>query len=356
MPYCWKCGSKLEQDDKYCHVCGTPVGGASAGAYAPHRAVRRRGWSPLYSLAVVLVSILIVGTIVSVFVFLPVQQVNFGRTEQIAAESGVRAVWLNLTADVSTFNITFVDLNGDAVTMNVSATGGVGAFAPSDPLTVTVAHSRSGHTMQVDATIERNGLWWPLFGGLNVVCDVQVERSLNVSLVVKTSVGGVVLVAQSGVVLDSLDLETDTGGVEVSLGRGVVLNGPVVVQSTTGSSSLSWDRVRVTGSISVDVKTTTGGVNVDISQDSLMNGNVTLNGETVTGGVDFSIVIHDDVGATVNSATTVGGVSTDLTRFSGNTSPLNSENYPASSNFLVTLKTVTGGINVNATYEPGQHM
>jgi hypothetical protein len=333
MPYCWKCGSKLEQDDKYCHVCGTPVGGASAGAYAPHRAVRRRGWSPLYSLAVVLVSILIVGTIVSVFVFLPVQQVNFGRTEQIAAESGVRAVWLNLTADVSTFNITFVD-----------------------PLTVTVAHSRSGHTMQVDATIERNGLWWPLFGGLNVVCDVQVERSLNVSLVVKTSVGGVVLVAQSGVVLDSLDLETDTGGVEVSLGRGVVLNGPVVVQSTTGSSSLSWDRVRVTGSISVDVKTTTGGVNVDISQDSLMNGNVTLNGETVTGGVDFSIVIHDDVGATVNSATTVGGVSTDLTRFSGNTSPLNSENYPASSNFLVTLKTVTGGINVNATYEPGQHM
>ena len=356
MSYCWKCGSKLEEDAKYCHVCGASIGGASAGAYVPQRTVRRRGWSPLHTLAVVLVGILIVGTIVSVFVFLPVQQVNFGRTELVATEPGVNAVWLNLTADVSSFNVTFADLNGGAMTMNVSATGGVGAFAPSDPLNVTVSHSRSGHTMQVDARIERNGLWWPLFGGLNVVCDVQVERSLNVTLAVKTSVGSVVLVAQSGVVFDSLDLETATGGVEATLERGVVLNGPVVVQSTTGSSSLSWDRVKVTRNVSVDVKTTTGGVNVDINQDSSMHGNVSLNGETVTGGVDFSITIQDDVGATVNSTTTVGGVSTNLTRFSGNTSPLHSENYPASSNFIVTLKTVTGGINVNADYEPGEHM
>ncbi len=25
MPYCWKCGAGLEEDDKFCHACGAPV-------------------------------------------------------------------------------------------------------------------------------------------------------------------------------------------------------------------------------------------------------------------------------------------------------------------------------------------
>jgi CBS domain-containing protein len=25
LPYCSKCGAKLKEDDKFCHVCGTPV-------------------------------------------------------------------------------------------------------------------------------------------------------------------------------------------------------------------------------------------------------------------------------------------------------------------------------------------
>ena len=356
MSYCWKCGSKLEEEAKYCHVCGASVGEPSARSTSPPSNLRRRTWSPVYTLVVVLVGILVVGTVVSVFVFLPFQQVSFTRSEEVFAESGVRAVSLNMTADVSGFNVTFADLNGRVMTMNVTATGGVGAFAPSDPLNVTVNHLRSGHTMQVDARIERNGVWWPVFGGLNVVCDVQVERSLNVTLNIKTGVGRVVLLTSSGVVLDYLNLETTTGGAEASLGQGVIVNGNVTVQSTTGGANLNWDNVKVTDDVSVAVKTTTGGVGVDIVEDSSMNRNVTLNAETVTGGVDFSMMIQDGVGAVVNSSTIVGGVNTNLTRFSGAASSLRSENYPAASNFVVTLKTTTGGINVDAAYEPGTHM
>jgi hypothetical protein len=25
LPYCWKCGAKLKEDEKFCHACGTPV-------------------------------------------------------------------------------------------------------------------------------------------------------------------------------------------------------------------------------------------------------------------------------------------------------------------------------------------
>jgi hypothetical protein len=25
LPYCWKCGAELEEDDKFCHACGASV-------------------------------------------------------------------------------------------------------------------------------------------------------------------------------------------------------------------------------------------------------------------------------------------------------------------------------------------
>ncbi len=356
MPYCWKCGSKLEEDAKYCHVCGAPVGQPSARSTPPSSNLPRRTWSPVYSLVVVLIGILVVGTIVSVFVFLPVQRVNFTQPEQVLTEPGVRAVNLNLTADVSDFNVTFADLKGRVMAMNITATGGVGAFAPSVPLNVTLNHLRNGQTMLVDARIERNGAWWPLFGGLNVACYVQIERSLNVTLNINTGTGRVILLASSGVVLNYLNLETATGSAEASLGQNVIVNGNVTVHSTTGGANLNWNNVKVPDDVSISVKTTTGGVGVDIVEESSMGGNVTLNAETVTGGVDFSVMVQGNVGAVVNSSTSFGGITTNLTRFSGAATSLRSDNYPAVSNFIVTLRTATGGINIDAAYEPGQNL
>jgi len=25
LPYCWKCGAKLKEDDKFCNACGAPI-------------------------------------------------------------------------------------------------------------------------------------------------------------------------------------------------------------------------------------------------------------------------------------------------------------------------------------------
>jgi DUF4097 and DUF4098 domain-containing protein YvlB len=63
------------------------------------------------------------------------------------------------------------------------------------------------------------------------------------------------------------------------------------------------------------------------------------------------MAIHNDVGAKIDSHTTVGGINVEQQGFSGNQSLLQSSNYPAGSNFMVNLATTTGGIDINAYYE-----
>jgi len=358
VPYCWKCGTKLNEDAKYCPVCGALVGAPSAGVppSPPPRTVPRRGWPLAYTLAIVLGSILIIGVIAGFFFYLPVRPVSFSKYEQVPSEVGAHTANLDLSADVAIFNITFGNLNGTIMTMNATANGGVGLLAPSTLLNVTVNHKRSGNTVFVDATVARTGAWWPWMGGIDIVCDVRVDMSLNLTLKVKTSTGRIVMVAPRGTIFDSLDLEAITGQVEASLQQGVVVNGPVLVQSTTGSSSLSWDNAKVARDIPADVKTTTGSVHVNVTQNGPMRGNVTINAETVTGSANLELTIHLGVGAEITSSTSFGRVTTNLTGFVGIQSPWQSSNYPASSNFLVALKTTTGGIKVDATYESIGHM
>jgi hypothetical protein len=63
------------------------------------------------------------------------------------------------------------------------------------------------------------------------------------------------------------------------------------------------------------------------------------------------MAIDGDVGASIESSTVIGGINEDVEKFSGNETLLQSDNYPAGSNFLVNLRTTTGGININAVYE-----
>jgi hypothetical protein len=358
MTYCWKCGTKLDEEAKYCHVCGAAVGTPSPGQPPPPPSAYRprRGWPIAYTLAIVLGSILIVGVIAGFFFYLPVRPVSFNKYEQVFSQVGATAANFNFSADIATFNVTFSRLDGTLMTMNVTANGGVGLIVPSALFNVTMEQTRIGNGIFVDARVVRESTWWPWMGGLSVVCDVHIDESLNTTLKVKTDVGRISLDAPRGAILDSLELETTTGQAEATLEQGVIINGLVRVQSTTGSSSLSWDNVKLAGDVQVDVRTTTGSVQANVTQDSLMRGNVALDAETVTGSARLNLTIHSGVGAVITSSTSFGGVSTNLTGFSGAKSPWQSNDYPASSNFIIVLKTTTGGINIQATYESQGHM
>ncbi len=90
---------------------------------------------------------------------------------------------------------------------------------------------------------------------------------------------------------------------------------------------------------------------MDVTQTNLLQGNLQINAVTEWGSVNVGLQIDGDVGAKITSQTDHGSIHTDLQNFSSNQSPIQSDNYPASSNFKVYSYTGLGSININAAYQ-----
>jgi hypothetical protein len=351
MPYCWKCGAEIDEDAKFCPTCGIPV--APLVTEPERRRIEREERRPISTLAIILIVLLVTAAVIVALAFLPVRAVDVSESRDVSYQTGVDTVNLDFTADVARVNVAFEDLTGKLVTLDVSVTGRVGVLVSPDVLDLTFHNTTVDNVLTVTADVDTVDGGWPWYSWLRVTCDLRIDPSMNASLDVKTSVGRIVMDTQAGVVLNSLTLEATTGGVDANLVEDVVVAGDVSVKTTTGGVEFSWDNVIVTDDVLVNVETTTGGVDVDVKQGEILLGDVTLKAEATTGGVDFAIDIQGDVGAKIESSVTTGGINIDRqVRFSGTKSLLQSVNYPASSNFNVSLKTTTGGINIDAKYTP----
>jgi hypothetical protein len=343
MPYCRKCGAKLEEEARFCHVCGTPVAAVTVPA------MPRRG-RPFLLPVIILMAILVTAVVVSVLVFLPVYAVHFDQTNQVA-KAGVDNLILDFQADVARVNVFFKNLPDKMVVLNVTADGYVGIFDdPNRVISVTFNHLTTNNTEIVTSRVSR-AIAWPLSYNLNVICDVYIDPSANLSLTFHSDIGQIVLNADAATTIQTLELETTTGSIEASLSQGVVIAGIVSAKTTTGSVTFNWDQADAEGNVSVNLQSTTGSVNVNVAEDQKLAGNVTVDARTTTGGVNLSMIINDDVGARIESYTDFGVINVDVQHFSGNQSSLQSSNYPAGSNFLANLRTSTGGIHISAIYE-----
>ncbi len=358
MPYCSKCGAKLEEEEDFCPKCGTPV---VSPRVAPERG---RGRKPLSMLAIALIAIVVIAVVIAVvaaLTFSPIHTVGpVTRRMSVPSESGVNVLNFDLTADVAGVNIIFEDLTGEwqspSIILNASATAKVGVFGSSDFLERYMPvwqDETEGNVLTVTVGQDIGAISWPQFSSLNVTFDIRIDSSMNAGLNVMTDTGGIVVDTQAGVVLDSLALEVITGGVEVRLMEDVVVAGDVSIEVTTGGVKLFWENVVVTEEVRVDATTTTGGVEVDVEADERLQGDITLNAEATTGGVDFTIDIQGDVGALIKSSVTTGGIDVDRrVGFSGPNALLQSSNYPAGRNFDVNLRVTTGGIEIDAKHTP----
>jgi hypothetical protein len=347
MPYCRKCGAKLDEDARFCRVCGTPVAAVTV-ATKPRAPKRRR---PPYLLPVaILIAILLTAMVISALVFLPFYPLHFDQTNQIA-KSGVENLILDFQVDIAQLNVFFKNLSDNMVILNVTADGYMGILHdPNRAINVTFNHQTANNTEIVTCRVTRANVW-PFSFNLNLICDVYIDPSANLSLNAHSSVGQMVINAETPTTLQALNLEATTGSVEASLSKGVIIAGSVSLKTTTGSVQFQMDKAEVSGNVSVNLQSTTGSVNANVTADEQLSGNVTVNAETTTGGVNLVMVINNDVGAKIESSTVVGGISVEQQGFSGNQSSLQANNYPAGSNFLVTLLTTTGGIHISAIYE-----
>jgi hypothetical protein len=354
VPYCRKCGAKLDDDARYCRVCGTAVEPtlASPTPTAPGqggRPVRRPGFPLALTIAIIVAALVVAALVVLV---VPFQPVSFSQSNQASARD-VNSFRLILNSDVATVNIIEKDLPGNQrAAANISATGWRGFLGSDRPLALSFSEDTNASTLTWFVTVSRAG-GWSAFNALNVTCDVYVDPSLPMEILVHTDTGAITLNANGEATFQDLVLQANTGSVVANLGDGTVIANRVVLEATTGSLQFAWDNAKVSHDALANLKASTGSVEVNITQTRQLQGNVTLNAETSTGGVNLNMDIQNDVGARISATTSLGGIDVQQKGFSGNETPLQSDNYPAVSDFDMTLRTSLGGININASYELG---
>jgi hypothetical protein len=353
MPYCWKCGAKLEEDAKFCAVCGTPVG------QTPTEPLARRRAQPLKPLAIILISILVVAGILIGLTFIPVYDVGPVNSQvSIPRKTGVNTLNLSLDVDVGHVSIHFENLTGEpqspSIIINTTAVGKVSVFGSNIDLDRYMPISQNGTVGNVlTVTAEQRADSWLWSSSINVTFDVIIDWSMSTSLNVKTGTGGILLETQAGTILNSISLEATTGGVRANIVQGVIIASDFSIKTTTGGVKLFWNDPTVTNSVRIDAITTTGGVDVNFTQFDKLVANITLRAEATTGGINFTLDIKNNVGAKIESTVTTGGI--NVARqigFSGTVTPLQSNNYPDDHNIDTTLKTTTGGIHIDTKYTP----
>jgi hypothetical protein len=265
----------------------------------------------------------------------------------------VNSFRLVLNSDVAAVNIIEKDLPGNQrAAANISATGWRGLFGSDHPLALSFNEDTNASTLTWFVTVSRAG-GWSGFDALNVTCNVYVDPSLPLEILVHTDTGAITLNSDMEATFEDLVLQANTGSAVANLGARTVITNRVVLEATTGSVQFAWDNPSVTQNVPVNVRASTGSVEVNVTQTRQMQGNVTLNAETSTGGVNLNIDIQNGVGARISATTSLGGIDVQQNGFTGDDTPTQSDNYPTASNFDVTLHTSLGGININANYELG---
>jgi hypothetical protein len=353
MPYCLKCGAKLEEDAKFCAVCGTPVGSS------PIEPRTRRKAQPISPLAIILIAIIAVAAILIGLTFIPIYEVGPVNSQiSIPRKTGVNTLNLILDVDVGHVNIHFKNLTSEpqspSIIINTTAAGRASVFGLNTALDRYMPVSQNetvGNILTV--TAEQKGVSWLMGPSINVTLDVIIDWSMNTSLNVKTTTGGILLETQAGVILNSTSLQATTGGTEANIVQDVIVGGDFSIKTTTGGVKLSWNNPTVTNSVIVDTTTTTGGVDVTLTQYDKLAGDIILRAEAATGGINLTLDIQNDIAAKIESTVTTGGI--NVVRqdgFSGTKTPLQSNNYPADQKNYVTLRTTTSGIHIDAKYTP----
>ena len=346
MPYCRKCGAKLEEDAKFCYNCGTPVltYNYASSHPQPQRPIRR---DPILVAGIIIVVILISAVVVTALFFASVQSYSFGQTNEVVTQSNVTVLNLNFRADNAKINIIPQNYTNDAVAIYTSGSGSKG-IGTKNPVQIIFTNQTVGNTLTVNSQVTTSGFFT---GTPKVTCNIYLNPSMSLNLNVTTDNGQVILTSNESATFQTLNLKSTTGEVKAILQNDTVIAGDISLKTTTGEVIFTMNQANVEGNRTFNLQTTTGTVNTQIDENQSFGGNVQVNASAVTGNVDLSMNIDNGVGARIESRIDIGSINANVNNFSGNKSPLQSNNYPSQSNFVVNLMTNIGTINIDATYQ-----
>jgi uncharacterized membrane protein YvbJ len=346
LPYCRRCGTKLDEDAHFCHRCGTPVAVyvPPPARAVPDRPIRKE---PVVIAAVALIAILLVAVVVVAIIAAPTGSVNFNQTD-LDSHQGINTLNLNFQADNAQVDIITQNIPSQNILIITSASGSKGILDSNNPVKVTFTNETQNNVLTINTKVtEANGFFKNNF---HVTCTIYVNPALNLNLNVTTQAGKITLDSEKPAVFQSVNLQAKAGNVEVNL-QNATVPGNFVVKTSAGSVYYGLSQVSVLGNQTVDLQSNAGSVTVDITQTKTMQGNLHVNARTDVGSVNVNLVIDGDVGAKLVSNSSLGSIHTDTQNFSGDQSPIQSNNYPAASNIEINSQTNLGGININGAYQ-----
>ena len=355
MPYCRKCGTKLEDYDHFCPKCGTQVIAAPPPAPSqsiqPVRPVPPMRTDPLILAGIGLIVILVTAVVVAVLLAAaPMSTWDFSRSLEDETPN-VETLNLNFETNIGEVNVTPLEVGNNNIGIYVIANGSRGMFGGSEvPVSVSFDNQTVGETLTVNSKVFFENV---MAMRVNVRVEIFVNPALNLNINITTNAGSIKLATDRAATFQSLNLQTNAGSVEASM-HNATIAGNVSLATNAGSVYFGMSQSIVDGDNSVDVESNAGSVTIDITQTKFMRGNIMVNAQTSLGSVDVGLEIDGDVGAKITSSTNLGSINANTNNFSGNQSPIQSNNYPAASNIEIQCTTNLGSVNIDADYKSNQ--
>lgn len=345
LPYCRRCGTKLDETARFCQKCGTPV--ATYVSPAPSTPMKPIKNDPIMIVAVALVAILVVGVVVAALLAAPFSTVNFGQTYQDNTIN-INKLNLNVQTEGLKVNVFTQNVTNDNFIITLEGTGSKSNFGggSDSPMQVTFYNQTENNELTITAKITES----PSFSRLNVDCNIYLNPALTLNLNVTSQAGQVSLTADKPATFEFLNLQSVAGAVQANL-QNVTVAGNVTLRTQAGSVDFRMSQVNIEGNNTVALQTNAGSVTMDITETKTLQGNLQVNAVTELGSVNVGLQIDGDVGAKIISQTNLGSIHSDLQHFSGNQSPIQSDNYPAASNIEINSRTNLGSVNINAAYQ-----
>jgi hypothetical protein len=346
LPFCRRCGTKLEESANFCQKCGTPVVTFAPAAPAkPDRPLRKE---PLVIAAILLIAILVSAVIVSAIIFAPFSPVNFNQTNQ-DSHSGINTLNLNFQANTAQVTITTQNINNQNILIKTSVDGSKSIFGSTIPIEVTFTNQTAGNALTINSTVTE-GNEFPKTGNLHVTCAIYVNPALKLNINVTTQAGAISLISEKSATFQSIKLQANEGEVQANL-QNVTIAGDVFLSTQAGTVNFGVRQATLQGNQTVTLNSNVGSVGIDINQAKTLQGNLKVTAFTELGSVNVALQIDGDVGARIISQTNLGRINLNVQHFSGNQSSIQSDNYPAGSSIEINSRTNLGRININAAYQ-----
>ncbi len=346
MPYCRRCGTKLEEDAHFCNRCGTPVEPATYTSPPPPTPMKPTRNDQIIIGAIVLIAILVAGILMAALLSTSFSTITFEQTYQDNT-SNINKLNLNIQTEGLGVNVFTQNSSKNNFLITLDGTASKTAFGNDDsPIQVSFYNDTVGDELTITAKITES----TTFSRLNANCNIYLNTALIINLNMTSQTGQVSLTADKPSTFYSLNLQSTTGNVGANL-QNITVAGNVTLRTQAGNADLRISQVNVEGDYTVALQTNAGAATMDITQTKKFQGNLQINTVTDLGSVNIGLVIDGYVGAQLISQTNLGSIHTDLQHFSGKQSSIQSDNYPTLSNIDINSKTNLGSINISAVYQ-----